>query len=69
MMHDIGPGIPNVSFDYFCKYLLLPQHSKVTIDKVILYLQESGEIAHEGRWKAFPDDLYTHARKMSASNQ
>jgi hypothetical protein len=65
VLHDIGPGVPEVAFQYFCDHLLPRLHSDVDIKTVINNLQQSGDITNDGRWKAFPKDPYTYAKNSS----
>jgi hypothetical protein len=62
VLHDIGPGVPEVAFQFFCDHLLPRLHPNVNIKGVIKKLQESGDITDDGRWQVFPKDPYTYAK-------
>jgi hypothetical protein len=62
VLHDIGPGVPEVAFQFFCDHLLPRLHCNINIKDVIKKLQDSGDITEDGRWKVFPKDPYTYAK-------
>jgi hypothetical protein len=66
-MADLGPAIPEVSFDFFKKHILPPLHPSISIPQVLASLKSAGVINSDQRWQMFAHDPASFADSTKSS--
>jgi hypothetical protein len=66
-MADLGPAIPEVSFDFFKEHILPPLHSSISTSDVLTSLKSAGVINSDQKWQMFARDPASFADGMKSS--